>query len=100
MLEIIKAGVRMPPGMFIFEDPPDHNLHRGVLSRVFTPRRTAAIAPEMRAFAARSLDPLVDQGGFDFIADLGAPIPCAPSGCSWAFPRRTRRPSGTGSTRE
>ena len=29
VLEIIKAGIEMPPGMFIFEDPPDHDLHRG-----------------------------------------------------------------------
>jgi cytochrome P450 len=86
VLEIIKAGVQMPPGMFIFEDPPDHNLHRGVLSRVFTPRRMAAIESKIRAFAARSLDPLVDQGGFDFIADLGAPIPMRTIGMLLGIP--------------
>jgi cytochrome P450 len=86
VLEIIRAGVRMPPGMFIFEDPPDHNLHRGVLSRVFTPRRMAAIEPQVRAFAARSLDPLVDIGGFDFIADLGAPIPMRTIGMLLGIP--------------
>jgi cytochrome P450 len=65
----------MPPGMFIFEDPPDHDLHRGLLSRVFTPRRLAAIEPKVRAFASTSLDRLVGNGGFDFIADLGSEIP-------------------------
>jgi cytochrome P450 len=75
VLEIIKAGVQMPPGMFIFEDPPDHDLHRGLLSRVFTPRRLAAIEPKVRAFASTSLDRLVGNGGFDFIADLGSEIP-------------------------
>src|ERR1700722_8035397 len=74
VLEIIKADVKMPPGIFIFEDPPDHNLHRGLLSRVFTPTRMAAIEPKVRAFAAHSLDPLVEKGGFDFIADLGAEL--------------------------
>ena len=29
VLEIIKAQMEMPPGLFIFEDPPDHDLHRG-----------------------------------------------------------------------
>ena len=75
VLEIIKANAQMPPGLFIFEDPPDHDLHRGLLSRVFTPRRLAAIEPQVRAFAARSLDRLEGAGGFDFIADLGTELP-------------------------
>ncbi len=72
--------------MFIFEDPPDHDLHRGLLSRVFTPRRLAAIEPQVRAFAARTLDPLVGQGGFDFIADLGAEIPMRTIGMLLGIP--------------
>ena len=75
VLEIIKSGIQMPPGMFIFEDPPIHDVHRGVLARAFTPRRMAAIEPQVRAFCARSLDPLVGSGGFDFIADLGSQMP-------------------------
>ena len=75
VLEIIKGGIQMPPGMFIFEDPPIHDVHRGVLARAFTPRRMAAIEPQVRAFCARSLDPLVGSGGFDFIADLGSQMP-------------------------
>ena len=39
LLEMIRAGRAIPRGMFIFEDPPIHDLHRGFLSRVFTPRR-------------------------------------------------------------
>src|SRR6202042_2784292 len=57
VLEIIKAEMEMPPGLFIFEDPPDHDLHRGIMSRVFTPRRMAAIEPQVRDYAARTLDP-------------------------------------------
>jgi cytochrome P450 len=75
VLEIIKSGIQMPPGMFIFEDPPIHDVHRSVLARAFTPRRMAAIEPQVRAFCARSLDPLVGSGGFDFIADLGSQMP-------------------------
>ncbi len=86
VLEIIKAGMEMPPGMFIFEDPPDHDLHRGLLSRVFTPRRLAAIEPKVRDFAARTLDPLVGQAGFDFIADLGAEIPMRTIGMLLGIP--------------
>jgi cytochrome P450 len=91
VLEFIKAGVQMPPGMFIFEDPPDHDLHRGLLSRVFTPRRLAAIEPQVRAFAARSLDRLVGKGGFDFIADLGTEIPMRTIGMLLGVPEEDQQ---------
>ncbi len=91
VLEIIKAKVEMPPGMFIFEDPPDHDLHRALLSRVFTPRRMAAIEPQVRAYAARTLDPLVGQGGFDFIADLGTEIPMRTIGMLLGIPEEDQQ---------
>jgi cytochrome P450 len=75
ILELIKANIEMPPGVLIFEDPPMHTAHRGLLSRVFTPRKMNALEPQVREFCARSLDPLVGAGGFDFIADLGAQMP-------------------------
>jgi len=75
IIELIQAGIEMPPGILIFEDPPSHTMHRSLLSRVFTPRKMAALEPKVRAFCARSLDPLVGTGGLDFIADLGAQMP-------------------------
>jgi cytochrome P450 len=75
ILELIKAGIEMPPGVVIFEDPPTHTMHRSLLSRAFTPRRVNALEPRVREFCARSLDPLVGSGGFDFIRDLGAQMP-------------------------
>ena len=75
ILELIKADIEMPPGVLIFEDPPTHTIHRRLVSRIFTPRRVAALEPKIREFCARSLDPLVGSGGFDFIADLGAQMP-------------------------
>ncbi|HJR26349.1 MAG TPA: cytochrome P450 [Acidimicrobiales bacterium] len=86
LLELIKADVQMPPGTFIFEDPPTHALHRGLLSRVFTPRRMAAIEPKVREFCARSLDPLVGSGGFDFIEHLGAQMPMRTIGMLLGIP--------------
>jgi cytochrome P450 len=91
VIELIKAGIELPPGMFIFEDPPDHDLHRGLLSRVFTPRRLAAIEPQVRAYAARTLDPLVGQGGFDFIADLGTEIPMRTIGMLLGIPEQDQQ---------
>ena len=75
VLELIKSGMEIPPGIILFEDPPAHDLHRGLLSRVFTPRRMAEIEPQARNYCARTLDPLVEGGRFDFIHDLAAEFP-------------------------
>jgi cytochrome P450 len=88
VLELIKADLQMPPGSIIFEDPPSHELHRGLLSRVFTPRKMNAIEPKIRAFCARSLDPLIGTGGFDFIADLGAQMPMRTIGMLLGIPEQ------------
>lgn len=75
ILELIKADLPVPPGMFVMEDPPSHDVYRKVLSRMFTPRKMREIEEVARRFCAYSLDPLVGTGSFDFIADLGAEMP-------------------------
>jgi cytochrome P450 len=75
VLELIQAGIEMPPGTLIFEDPPVHTIHRSLLSRVFTPRRVAALEPQIREFCAHSLDPLVGRSGFDLVADFAGEMP-------------------------
>ena len=75
ILELIRANIEMPPGVLIFEDPPVHDIHRKLLSRMFTPRKINALEPKIREFCARSLDPLIGTGRFDFVADLGAQMP-------------------------
>ncbi|HET7654311.1 MAG TPA: cytochrome P450 [Acidimicrobiales bacterium] len=88
VLELIKANLEMPPGSIIFEDPPEHDVHRGILSRVFTPKKMAAIEPKVREFCARTLDPLVGTGGFDFIRDLGAEMPMRTIGMLLGIPEQ------------
>jgi cytochrome P450 len=75
ILELIKANLDIPSGMLIFEDPPIHGVHRKLLSRMFTPRKIAALEPMIREFCAQSLDPLVGSGRFDFVTHLGATMP-------------------------
>jgi cytochrome P450 len=87
-LEIIKANITLPPGIILMEDPPIHDLHRGLLSRVFTPRKMNALEPKVRDFCARSLDPLVGTGGFDFIGDLGAQMPMRTIGMLLGIPEQ------------
>jgi cytochrome P450 len=73
--DILFSGIEVPPGILLFEDPPLHDLHRRLLSRVFTPRRMLAVEDLVRGFCSRALDPLRDADGFDFVADLGAIMP-------------------------
>ena len=75
ILELIKSDFDMPPGVMMFEDPPMHTLLRGLMSRVFTPRRMAEIEDQIRQFCVRCLDPLVGSGGFDIIAELASMMP-------------------------
>jgi cytochrome P450 len=85
-LETIMAGMEIPPGLILMEDPPVHDVHRGLMSRVFTPRAMNAIEPKVREFCARTLDPLVEAGRFDFIADLGAVMPMLTIGMLLGIP--------------
>ena len=75
ILELIKTPMELPSGVFIFEDPPLHTAHRGILSRVFTPKKMLALEPQIREYCARVLDPLVGTDRLDFVADLGARMP-------------------------
>ena len=63
-------------GTLIFENPPIHDIHRKLLARMFTPRKINALEPKIREYTgARSLDPLVGSGRFDFVKDFGAQMP-------------------------
>jgi cytochrome P450 len=87
-LEFIRSDLESPPGMFISEDPPVHDVHRGLMSRVFTPKKMAAIEPQVRGFCSRCLDPLVETGGFDFVRDLGAQMPMRTIGYLLGIPEQ------------
>ena len=75
ILEVVKAGIDVPSGVILWEDPPIHTKHRGLLSRVFTPRRMNALEDQARAYCRSCLDPLVGTDRFDFVKDLGAQMP-------------------------
>jgi cytochrome P450 len=75
ILELIQSGMDLPSGVVLFEDPPLHSMHRGLMSRVFTPKRMAALEDQVRAFCAQCLDPLVGSEGFDIVAELGIVMP-------------------------
>lgn len=61
--------------MMIFTDPPRHDRLRKLVNRVFTPRRMAELEPFARRTVIRLLEPLVAQGGGDFVMELSALLP-------------------------
>lgn len=75
ILELVKSDFDMPGGVMMFEDPPEHTMLRGLMSRVFTPRRMAEIKDQIRRYCVNCLDPLVGSDGFDVIAELAAMMP-------------------------
>jgi cytochrome P450 len=88
IIELIKANIPIPPGGLIFEDPPVHTIRRGLVSRVFTPRRMNALEPKVREFCRACLDPLVGTGRLDFVADLGAQMPVRVIGMLLGIPEQ------------
>jgi cytochrome P450 len=75
ILEIVQSGVDLPSGVIMWEDPPIHTKHRGLMSRVFTPKRMNELEDQVRAYCVSCLDPLVGEDHFDFVADLGREMP-------------------------
>jgi len=75
ILELIKADLEMPSGVVIFEDPPTHTMHRKLMSRMFTPKKVAALEGKIRRYCVDVLDRLEGRTEFDFIADFGAQLP-------------------------
>jgi cytochrome P450 len=59
----------------MWEDPPLHTTHRGLMSRVFTPKRMALLEDQVRAACVRCLDPLVGSEGFDVVTELASMLP-------------------------
>jgi cytochrome P450 len=88
IIELIQAGIEFPPGILLFEDPPIHAVHRGLLSRVFTPKKMNALEPQIREYCAMHLDPLVGAGEIDFIAHLGAQMPMKVIGMLLGIPEQ------------
>ena len=75
ILELIQSEFEMPKGVMMMEDPPVHTMLRGLMSRVFTPRRMAGLEEQIRQYCVNCLDPLVGVDRFDIIAELASMMP-------------------------
>ena len=90
ILEFIREDIDIPPGMFIWHDPPMHTAYRSVVTRVFTPKRMNALEQQIRDYCARCLDPLIGRDKIDFIADLGDKLPGGVIGMLLGIPDEDR----------
>ncbi|MFN8036862.1 MAG: cytochrome P450 [Acidimicrobiia bacterium] len=61
--------------MMIMMDPPEHDRLRGLVNRVFTPRRVGELEDFIRSLTKQLLEPLAADGGGDFVKDLSALLP-------------------------
>jgi cytochrome P450 len=59
-----------------------------MLSRVFRPKAIAELEPKIREFCARSLDPMIGAGGFDFVGNIGAEMPMRTIGYLLGIPEK------------
>ena len=89
ILDIIKAGVELPPGVILFEDPPIHT-HAprascpGCSPRGGWPRSRTRSAQ----YCVGCLDPLVGSDGFDIIAELASMLPMRVIGMLLGIPEQ------------
>ena len=60
----------------LFEDPPEHDMHRGTLAGVFTPRRVAGLEPAITERCAQLLDRLSGDR-FDVVTGFADRLPTA-----------------------
>ncbi|HZQ56771.1 MAG TPA: cytochrome P450 [Acidimicrobiales bacterium] len=78
------AGGTTPPGdpgqapmgqILLSMDPPEHTRYRRLVSKAFTPKAIARLAPQVRDVARECIDAFVAAGGGDFVLDVAVPIP-------------------------
>jgi cytochrome P450 len=58
-------------------DPPEHVRYRRLLDPLFSPKRMAALQPEVQRHTDQLIDRFVEQGGCDFSTELAVPLPCS-----------------------
>jgi cytochrome P450 len=91
IFEVITADIDIPPGIILWEDPPMHDLHREVLTRVFTPKAMNDIEPLVRRFCVDALDALAGADGFDVIKDFAALLPMRTIGYLLGIPEQDQQ---------
>ena len=60
---------------FLALDPPRHTRMRSLVGKGFSPSKVAQMEEHIRAIAREHLEPALEQGTFDYIADFAGKLP-------------------------
>ena len=60
---------------FLDMDPPEHNVHRHIISSSFTPRSISRLTAQIEDRATNILDAVVGVGEFDFVERVSSQLP-------------------------
>lgn len=71
-------------------DPPRHDKLRGLVSKVFTPRRVKALEPHIRELTSGLIDDFIERGECDFIEDFAGILPMDVISEMLGFPKADR----------
>ncbi|HWI43200.1 MAG TPA: cytochrome P450 [Nocardioides sp.] len=91
ILEFIQAGIEMPPGTVIMEDPPSHDINRALISRLFTPKAILGLEPAIRDYTTRNLDPVAGVEEWDVIRVLSDTVPMRVIGMLMGIPEEMQQ---------
>jgi cytochrome P450 len=76
-------------GLF-YMDPPRHDRLRALVSKAFTPTRTAALEPVVRELARDLLRKVAEKGSFEVVHDFAAPLATQVIGALLGVPTEDR----------
>jgi erythromycin 12 hydroxylase len=71
---LMPDNAQLGRGNLTMMDPPDHTVLRKVVTQAFTPRKVAALEPQIVGIAERLVADL-DAAGFDLVERLAGPLP-------------------------
>jgi cytochrome P450 len=72
---VVETPMGKAPDWLVFSDPPRHSKLRAIVMRAFTPRSIASVEPRVRELSRELLEPVLERGEMDLVADYSAPLP-------------------------
>ncbi len=74
------------PQLPIELDPPKHTLYRSIVNPIFAKSRVEALRPDLHELAASLLEPIVERGSGDFVAEFATPMSLGTLGMFMGLP--------------
>jgi len=69
------VGISAPENMpLVFEDPPEHDIHRAIINHLFTPNSIRKQESIIQQYVDEVIDTVIDKDEFDVVEDLAGKI--------------------------